>query len=126
MSAAVYRMYDAGDDLLYVGSTTRWPTRIRQHARLKPWWGEVVSVRAVHFDTVADALRAERAAQDAESPRYNLTRAKDPDRPPCGYVKIATHVPAALARDLHALAARSERSLAAEIRVALRSWIEHA
>lgn len=47
-----------------------------------------------------------------------------PAQPTDELVQVAALVPATMANDLRSLAASSERSMAAEIRLALRSWIE--
>lgn len=52
MSAAVYRMYDADERLLYVGCSVQWPIRMGQHQD-KPWWQEVARVDLEHFNRLA-------------------------------------------------------------------------
>ena len=70
---SVYRIWGRDGTLLYVGSTTRPPgERVAEHAREKPWWGEVGRWDA---QPVADRvlLRVEAAAIRSQRPRYNIT-----------------------------------------------------
>jgi hypothetical protein len=69
---ALYRFFDAGGALLYVGITVdignRWP----RHADDKPWWYEVARTTVEHHPSRPAALAAEKAAIEAEGPRYNV------------------------------------------------------
>lgn len=68
---AVYRLYDAGDMLLYVGVARRPDVRCKHHSTHKRWWPEV-SRRVLEWHESRDsALRAEAAAIRGELPRYN-------------------------------------------------------
>lgn len=69
----LYRLYAADGALLYVGIADSWPSRMRQHARQKPWWTEVTTVRLEHHPLRGVAERAERAAIQSERPRHNIT-----------------------------------------------------
>lgn len=71
VGATVYRMYDANDQLLYVGCSVAWPQRAAAHQD-KPWWREVARMTLQHFEHWSDALAAESAAQASESPRHNV------------------------------------------------------
>lgn len=75
--AAVYRMYDAEGDLLYVGCSVQWPTRLEQHIGDKHWFEIVAVVQVEHFDDWGDALSAEATALAEESPRYNVKGVKN-------------------------------------------------
>ncbi len=129
--ATVYRIYGEHDDLLYVGSTTRWPYRIREHARMKAWWDDVRSVTAEHFDDLTTALAAEREAQATEAPAYNRRKAplsvrRRPVAARGARCIVAAKIPVALAAEISALATENDRSVAAEIRLALKAWVEDA
>lgn len=69
----VYRFYDRGGRLLYVGVTSNTKTRFKAH-EAKPWWPEV------HRRTIREhpnrelALAAEAMAIMEERPRYNVAR----------------------------------------------------
>lgn len=68
---ALYRLYDANDQLLYVGVSSRPPIRMAQHAADKSWWGEVATQELEWLDDRETALDAEREAIRSERPRYN-------------------------------------------------------
>jgi len=67
----VYRLYDAADVLLYVGSSKNPAQRWKQHRQLKSWWPQVARREVAWFDSRPDALFAERQAILAENPLHN-------------------------------------------------------
>lgn len=69
---ALYRLYDAGMALLYVGITDNLTARMATHARDKSWWSQVAHRRVVWFDERADAVAAERQAIQNERPLHNV------------------------------------------------------
>lgn len=70
----LYRLRSTPGDLLYVGITNNWPTRMKQHMADKPWWYEVVGVELVGvIGTRAQLEAIERAVIKAERPLYNVT-----------------------------------------------------
>lgn len=75
---AVYRLYDAAGDLLYVGATQSPRARFQHHATHKAWWPEVHKDDVQWHPDRAEALRAEAVAIREETPRYN-TRVPLPD-----------------------------------------------
>jgi hypothetical protein len=68
----LYRFWDAGGDLLYVGITGIRDARWRAHGNQKPWWREVATVTVEHYDDRKSLAAAEIAAIRAEKPRYNV------------------------------------------------------
>ncbi|MFB4320325.1 GIY-YIG nuclease family protein [Actinomadura sp. 21ATH] len=69
----LYRFYDAGRRLLYVGMTTGNPRhRWTGHRRRAPWWPDVAFVQVEHLPTWNDARAAERAAIRAARPMHNV------------------------------------------------------
>jgi predicted GIY-YIG superfamily endonuclease len=70
---ALYRLYGARGELLYVGITKDLPVRFSQHACDKVWWPQVVRKTAVLYGSRGDALKAEKAAIRAEFPVHNKT-----------------------------------------------------
>lgn len=68
---ALYRFYDAEDELLYVGISKDPKTRWEQH-RDKPWRPDVAMRVVEWFDDRATAEHAERKAIQNEAPRYNV------------------------------------------------------
>ena len=75
---AVYRFFDAGGRLLYIGATSSMASRISHHERNTPWWSEVARIETTAFPRRADAFAAERAAISAERPLHNARRAFAP------------------------------------------------
>lgn len=71
MSTALYRLYDANDQLLYIGIAEYPPKRFVEHERDKPWWPEVARRDVEWIESRAKAETAERCAIAAEGPRYN-------------------------------------------------------
>lgn len=69
---ALYRFYDADDDLLYVGITENLSVRFASHKATKPWWPDVVRHSVEWRETRAEAEDAEKAAMIAERPKWNV------------------------------------------------------
>ena len=102
---ALYRLFDGGDTLLYVGITEHVAHRFQQHAALQRWWPEVARKTVQWYNSRPDATEAERIAISEESPRYNIAgssrpprrspRAITPHLPPGAYLEqgtVADHV----------------------------------
>jgi hypothetical protein len=70
--AAIYRLYDAGGQLLYIGSSHQPAVRQQEH-RKKPWGGEIARREDRWYRNRAVAYAEETAAIQAELPKYNLT-----------------------------------------------------
>ena len=75
--AAVYRLYDAEGQLLYVGMTGNLGVRYAEHRRDKPWWSEVARRSATWYPSRKEALAVERLAIRDEGPKYNKRGAED-------------------------------------------------
>lgn len=72
MTCALYRMKDAGGDLLYIGVSDHVLRRFHEHSRQKWWWVQVAAIDVMHYETRNLALMAEQAAIRTETPRYNV------------------------------------------------------
>jgi hypothetical protein len=72
---ALYRFFDAGGDLLYVGITNDPGRRWGRHANDKPWWHEVDRIEIERYPDRTSVLAAERKAIHDEHPRYNVVHA---------------------------------------------------
>lgn len=70
---AVYRMFD-GDELLYVGMSSRTDARLKEHRGSAQWWDRVTRTTLEHFETKDEAMQAERAAILAEDPPFNARK----------------------------------------------------
>ena len=72
---ALYRVFDADDQLLYVGISRNPNGRFANHATRKPWWRETVaSIEITWLATRALAHEAEALAIRDEDPIYNISR----------------------------------------------------
>lgn len=88
---ALYRLFSAADQLLYVGISHKPDIRWGQHSEEKEWWPQVVRRDVEWHATRAGAERAELAAIADEKPMHNVvgtpaaslstTRGKTPSRP---------------------------------------------
>lgn len=72
----VYRLFDGGGGLLYVGISTNPEMRMYKHRRHQPWWPEVVDIRHDWFPDRESAQQEERSAIHHENPAHNVVRAK--------------------------------------------------
>jgi hypothetical protein len=68
---ALYRLFNAGGDLLYVGISEDPPRRWREHRKETLWWREVHTSQVEWHPGERPAREAECAAIWAENPRYN-------------------------------------------------------
>jgi len=73
---ALYRLFDAAEQLLYVGISTQPETRWTQHAADKPWWPLVQRRKTEWHPDREAAESAERIAVRTEEPLYNTAGAK--------------------------------------------------
>jgi hypothetical protein len=69
------RMYGADRELLYIGISKPFPSRMKHHATNKPWWYDVSDIHLEHFENEATASEAEVEAIRNERPRYNVVHA---------------------------------------------------
>ena len=67
----VYRFYKKCGELLYVGSSISFASRIVQHED-KPWYKEIHNVLVTHYSVRAEAYFAEKMAIKKEKPTHNL------------------------------------------------------
>lgn len=71
VGATVYRLYDAGGALLYVGMTSRLEKRMTEHAAEKAWWPRVASREVEHFSDRSAAAVREHELIETQHPLYN-------------------------------------------------------
>lgn len=69
---ALYRFYGAADELLYIGITNSLTRRWGQHEDEKPWFSHVVRATVEQHPSREAVFAAERAAIQAEKPRFNV------------------------------------------------------
>ncbi len=70
----LYRLFDEGDRLLYVGITLSPADRFAAHRADKTWWNDVATIRLQHLPDRESLEEAEREAIQVEDPRYNRQR----------------------------------------------------
>lgn len=68
---ALYRLFDAAGELLYIGIAYHPSKRFAEHATSKAWWPQVARREVEWVDSRASAEIAERCAIAAERPRHN-------------------------------------------------------
>jgi len=68
----LYRHFDEDGTLLYIGISLNTMSRLSQHKVASPWFEKVASVTIDHFDSRAEALKAEREAIQNENPPHNI------------------------------------------------------
>lgn len=69
----LYRFFSRSGQLLYVGITNDWSSRLRQHRLGKPWYREAVRVELNVYPSRDAADKAERFAIRHERPLHNVT-----------------------------------------------------
>lgn len=68
----VYRLFNVGNELLYVGSSKSALKRLAEHQGNQGWVDNVAKVTIERFDSKTLALKAELAAIKAERPQFNV------------------------------------------------------
>jgi len=72
-ASAVYRIYNAGGDLIYVGMSYEPAIRVEVQRREKPWGHEIARYEVDwHSDRAASQRAEERLIKELQ-PRYNVT-----------------------------------------------------
>jgi predicted GIY-YIG superfamily endonuclease len=72
MATYLYRLYDHTDQLLYVGISKSAIHRLYDHLTEQPWGDCVAKQTVERYDTRQEALDAEKAAIEYESPLHNV------------------------------------------------------
>lgn len=70
---ALYQLFNADKEMIYVGISHRPFGRWREHAKNKAWWPTVAHRSLVWFDTRAEAILAEQATIESVTPVHNQT-----------------------------------------------------
>lgn len=82
---SLYRLYDAADQLLYVGIAVRPDCRWEQHASDKAWWHQVTRKTVEWHENRASALAAEAQATAEEKPLYDMSWRHTQEAPRDGF-----------------------------------------
>ena len=72
MTQTLYRHFDANNNLLYIGVSSRISQRIKEHSIHSSWWQNVSKITLEHFEIRKEVLEAERNAIIAEQPKHNI------------------------------------------------------
>lgn len=75
----LYRFYNAGDELLYVGLSVNPGNRFERHRQDKTWWSEVTRIEMEQLPNHESLKAAEREAIKEEKPLYNVLMNARPD-----------------------------------------------
>lgn len=68
---ALYRLYDEGGALLYIGISHQPEVRFGQHSKVKEWWPRVARREVEWLDDRPTAAKAEEVAVRTEDPEFN-------------------------------------------------------
>ena len=73
MENMLYRAYDENENLIYIGQSTKFLERMKQHIKSSEWSGLVDTWKLQRFDTQEKLLTHEKIAIKKEKPLYNKT-----------------------------------------------------
>lgn len=73
VSHYLYRLYDANEQLLYVGISKSAIHRLHEHLTTQPWAEQIVTQKVQRFNSRQELEEAEKAAIKAENPKHNIT-----------------------------------------------------
>jgi hypothetical protein len=108
----LYRHFDAGGALLYVGVSRQLKGRINGHRYNSVWFGDVEKTTIEKFSSRRDALAAEGAAIRNEKPKFNINASLGEET-----TRIVFRLPSSLVKRLRVEAARrDERTLSSLVR----------
>lgn len=88
----LYRFFDSSGQLLYVGISNNWISRLHQHYKNAEWFSQVTSATFEHFDTRAEVEKAEFEAIKTEGAIYNKAFNPDFESPFLHFQKIKAWV----------------------------------
>jgi predicted GIY-YIG superfamily endonuclease len=72
----LYRYFNDNNDLLYIGITKVFGSRLQQHLSKSRWFLEATKVTLEHFESRPIALMAEESAIKSEKPLFNTVHNK--------------------------------------------------
>ncbi len=101
---ALYRLYDAEGQLLYIGISALPKARWERHSTLQPWWHLVAKKSVEWFDDRASATAAEAESTATEAPLYDQSWRRTQAEPRGGYDNSAD-----IAKVFEGLRAKIER-----------------
>lgn len=78
MTCYLYRHFDIGHRLLYVGISLRVMSRLEQHRLAALWFDQIASVEITRYPDKKAAMSAEKAAIKIDRPLFNKIHAEPP------------------------------------------------
>ena len=133
---ALYRLFDTGGALLYVGITNDPDVRWKAHSYKKPWWPEVAEKTVMWFNDRTAAATAEARAIRLEAPRWNIAQPDEADpfrggggtkkggRPATGQTPVITvRIPPDLLVKLKSIAQEEGRSVSSLLVEAMHDYV---
>lgn len=93
LPACVYHAHSDDDSVIYTGSTTDLPTRIRKHRTNSSWFDEVARWSFTAYESITVAQAEEKAAIRRDRPRHNDHH--NPVRPPRRKERVEQSAPQA-------------------------------
>ena len=88
MRQTLYRFFDIQNNLLYVGISSNWQSRLKQHYKHSQFHEIAANITLVHYDTRAEVEAAELVAIRTENPLYNKAFNSNWETPPMHVMKI--------------------------------------
>lgn len=76
----LYRLFGSEGELLYVGITSLGMKRLKQHAKVQPWWTEVAGAIFKHYGDRESALEDEAHLIRTLRPKYNIQHHPPPNQ----------------------------------------------
>jgi predicted GIY-YIG superfamily endonuclease len=76
MTTFLYRLYNADDELLYIGISKSAIHRLHEHLTQQPWADQVAKQTIERYETRDAAVIAERNAIQSEAPTHNIVHNK--------------------------------------------------
>lgn len=73
---SIYKHYNTNGELLYVGASQNPFARLKSHELCSSWAADISLVYIERFDSLDDALSAEKQAIQSEGPKFNTAHTK--------------------------------------------------
>jgi predicted GIY-YIG superfamily endonuclease len=88
MTTFLYRLYNANDELLYIGISKSAIHRLHTHLVHQPWGAQIVKQTVERFEKRSDAIQAETLAIKSEQPKHNIVHNYADSRPQTKWLEI--------------------------------------
>jgi predicted GIY-YIG superfamily endonuclease len=78
--SCVYWLFNADDEVIYIGRSTTMATRLSGHESRTGWWSEVERIEVEHHDSLASASAREVELIRSLTPKHNTLGTAEPTR----------------------------------------------